>query len=56
MAATIIISICIAALFVLAVRHIIRQHKEGGCCGSCKGCHGCDHLSCEEIKAEQSEQ
>lgn len=55
MAATIVISICIAVLFILALRHIIRQRKAGGCCGSCKGCQGCG-ISYEEIKAEQAEQ
>jgi len=38
-------------LFVLALRHIIRQAKKGRCCGcsGCVGCEGCPSRSgCEE--------
>ena len=41
----------LAVLFVLALRHIIRQAKEGRCCGcsGCSGCEGCPSRSgCEE--------
>ena len=31
----------LAVLFVLALRHIIRQAKKGRCCG-CSGCSGCE--------------
>ena len=38
----------LAVLFVLALRHIIRQAKKGRCCG-CSGCEGCPSRSgCEE--------
>ena len=38
-------------MFVLALRHIIRQAKKGRCCGcsGCGGCEGCPSRSgCEE--------
>ena len=41
----------LAVLFVLALRHIIRQAKKGRCCGcsGCSGCEGCPSRSgCEE--------
>ena len=41
----------LAVLFVLALRHIIRQAKKGRCCGcsGCVGCEGCPSRSgCEE--------
>lgn len=41
----------LAVLFVLALRHIIRQVKKGRCCGcsGCGGCEGCSSRSeCEE--------
>mgnify|MGYP000137507373 CR=1 FL=1 len=41
----------LAVLFVLALRHIIRQAKKGRCCGcsGCGGCEGCPSRSgCEE--------
>ena len=41
----------LAVLFVLALRHIIRQAKKGRCCGcsGCGGCEGCPSCSeCEE--------
>lgn len=41
----------LAVLFVLALRHIIRQVKKGRCCGcsGCGGCEGCPSCSgCEE--------
>lgn len=41
----------LAVLFVLALRHIIRQAKKGWCCGcsGCVGCEGCPSRSgCEE--------
>lgn len=49
MLATILVGIVVAALFGLAIRSIVKQRKNGGCCGSCKGCHGCD-LSYDEVK------
>lgn len=49
MAATILMATVLAVLFGLAIRSIIKKRKEGGCCGSCKGCHGCD-ISYDQVK------
>lgn len=51
MIATIVVGIVLACLFGLAIRSIIKQRKNGGCCGNCKSCHGCD-LTYEEVKSK----
>lgn len=34
----IILAMLIAATVILAVRSTVKQHKNGGCCGSCTVC------------------
>jgi len=41
MAATIIIVAVVAGLLFLAVRKLVKDHKQGGACAGCGGCGGC---------------
>ncbi|MBP5578341.1 MAG: FeoB-associated Cys-rich membrane protein [Ruminococcus sp.] len=44
----IILVLLITAAVIFAVRSTVKQHRKGGCCGSCTGCpHGKD---CTGIK------
>ena len=56
---TVIVSILLLGVVVLAIRSIIRQKKAakacGGCGGSCAGCTGCHSMTCSQAKASKSE-
>ena len=40
---SIFVVIVLVAVVGLIIRHLVRQKKKGGCCGSCAGCQGCHH-------------
>lgn len=38
---SVIVVAVLAAVVGLIIRHLVKQKKKGGCCGSCAGCKGC---------------
>ena len=46
-AATIVVSLILGVLLILALRHLIQKRKSGGC-GGCekKGCSACSRTDC----------
>lgn len=55
MMATIIGSFIIAILVLLAIRHMVKSHKNGGCSGNCDGCSRCS-IPADEVKKQISSQ
>lgn len=53
-ASTILVGSVVFLLFLLAVRHIIKTKKKGGCvgCPNCENCGGC-HGDCHDKTAER---
>ena len=52
---TVIIIAVVAAVLVLDVIYLARQHKKGGMCSGCQGCSGCsDCKGCGSHKAEKN--
>jgi hypothetical protein len=47
-----VIVLLVGVLFILALRKIIRDAKNGGSCAGCSGCSGGSCQSCSTISAE----
>ncbi|WP_343208843.1 FeoB-associated Cys-rich membrane protein [Anaerolentibacter hominis] len=54
--ATIIISLILLGLVILAVAKIRRDKKNGRCCGGCSGCSGSCHVYEEKQKTPSAGQ
>lgn len=51
---TVVISAVLLALFILAIRHIVKKGTCGCDCKSCHGaCSGCSHCASTEPKQSQ---
>jgi hypothetical protein len=48
-----VIVLLVGVLFILALRKIIRDAKNGGSCAGCSGCSGGSCQSCNTISAEE---